>query len=149
MDSDFAIAQGEAVTDSEIAALRMAVGWDSCAGEYEKILPRLFAYFTARQNGKLVGFVSVISDGVADAFLVDLMVHPKWRRRGIGSALVKAAVHYVVDRDIRCTQVAFCPPEEPFFQKLGFYVMKAGVIDTKHNPPAFQHAAPRDGSTRA
>ncbi|MFH1616150.1 MAG: GNAT family N-acetyltransferase [Planctomycetota bacterium] len=137
MDNDIVIARNEVVTDGEIALLRTAVGWDSCAGEYEKILPRLFAYFTARQNDALVGFVSVISDGVSDAFLGDLMVHPDCRRRGIGSALVKAAVRYVIDQGIRCTQVAFCPPEEPFFEQLGFYIMRAGVIDTKHNPPRF------------
>jgi ribosomal protein S18 acetylase RimI-like enzyme len=137
MDNDIVIARDETVKDSEIAPLRTAVGWDSCEGQYEKILPRLFAYFTARQNGELVGFVSVISDGVSDAFLVDLMVHPDCQRRGIGSALVKTAVRYVIDQGIRCTQVTFCPPEEPFFEKLGFYIMKAGVIDTKHNPPAF------------
>jgi GNAT superfamily N-acetyltransferase len=137
MDNDIVIGRDESVTDSEIASLRIAVGWDSCAGQYEKILPRLFAHFTARQNNTLVGFVSVISDGVSDAILVDLMVHPDYRRRGIGSALVKTAVRYVIDQGIRCTQVAFCPPEEPFFEKLGFYIMKAGVIDTKHNPPRF------------
>jgi len=137
MADNIVITRNEVVDDNEIASLRLAIGWDSCAGTYEKVLPRLFAYFTARRNSVLVGFVSVISDGVADAFLVDLMVHPDFRRRGIGSALVKAAVGYVMDQGVRCAHVSFCPPEEPFFEKLGFYIMRAGVIDRKHNPVPF------------
>jgi ribosomal protein S18 acetylase RimI-like enzyme len=137
MKDDIVIARGEAVTDTEIALLRTAVGWDSCEGTYDKILPRVFVYFTARSGGALVGFVSVISDGVADAFLVDLMVHPDFQRQGIGSALAKAAVRHVMDQGLRCAHITFCPPDEPFFRKLGFYIMSAGVIDRKHNPAQF------------
>ena len=77
------------VTDPELVELRKAVGWDYTPGEYDRILEGVYAYFTARDEGNLIGFVSVISDGVADAFLVDLMVHPSYQKRGIGTELIK------------------------------------------------------------
>lgn len=74
------------VDPQEIEDLRSAVGWDRCEGTYEHILQRHYAYYTARTgDGKLVGYMSVLSDGIADAFLLDLMVHPEHRKNGLGS----------------------------------------------------------------
>jgi ribosomal protein S18 acetylase RimI-like enzyme len=75
------------VEPTEIEALRVAVGWDSREGTYETILERGYAHNIVREEGRFVGFLRILSDGVANAYLIDLMVHPDRQRRGIGSAL--------------------------------------------------------------
>jgi GNAT superfamily N-acetyltransferase len=52
-------------------------------------------------EGELVGFVQVAWDGGAHAFILDTMVDPQARGRGIGSALVAAATAEA--RDAGCT----------------------------------------------
>lgn len=120
------------VTDPELVELRKAVGWDYTPGEYDRILEGVYAYFTVRDEGNLIGFVSVISDGVADAFLVDLMVHPSYQKWGIGTKLIKQAVRFIKANNIRCVQVTFNPETEGFYRKLGFHIFKAGIIDFKN-----------------
>lgn len=51
-------------------------------------------WVTAREEGRLLGFVNLAWDGGLHAFLVDLVVASNARRRGIGRALViHAATH--------------------------------------------------------
>lgn len=45
----------------------------------------------AREAGRLVGFVNVAWDGGAHAFLLDTVVAPSCRGRGVGTALVARA----------------------------------------------------------
>ena len=66
------------VTDAKIGKLSAAVGWDHDTGTYDRVLKGVHTYFVARDKESLIGFVSVISDGSSDAFLVDLMVHPDY-----------------------------------------------------------------------
>ncbi len=49
-------------------------------------------WVTAVEDGELVGFVNVAWDGGVHAFLLDTVVRADRRRRGIGRALVAAAV---------------------------------------------------------
>lgn len=79
---------------------------------------------------RLVGFLNVISDGIGDAFLLDLMVAPDFQSRGIGKALVKKAVMDLTDDGIRCIHATFTPDLEGFYRKCGFPIFSAGIIDT-------------------
>ncbi|MEW1720168.1 GNAT family N-acetyltransferase [Streptomyces sp. NPDC093109] len=45
----------------------------------------------AREDGSLIGFVNVVWDGGAHAFLLDTVVAAHRRSRGVGAALVAAA----------------------------------------------------------
>jgi ribosomal protein S18 acetylase RimI-like enzyme len=47
----------------------------------------------ADDNGQLVGFVNVPWDGSAHAFLLDVVVAPHARRRGVGRELVTVTVN--------------------------------------------------------
>ena len=84
----------DAVVDPvEIESLRVAVGWDRSEGTYEQVLRGHFAPYSAcGADGLLVGYLSVLSDGTADALFLDLMVHPDHQRTGIGTRLVTEAV---------------------------------------------------------
>ena len=49
----------------------------------------------ARDGGRVVGMARLLSDGVCNAYLVDVWTHSSWRRRGIGAAMVRRLVEAV------------------------------------------------------
>jgi predicted N-acetyltransferase YhbS len=71
----------------------------------------------AQEEGRIVGFVTAISDGVLAAYIPLLEVRREWRGKGVGSELVRrmlAALEgcYMVD--------VVCDPElVPFYERFG------------------------------
>lgn len=51
-------------------------------------------------DGRLVGFCRVVSDGGAFAWLGDVFVLPEHRGRGLGAELVREAVEHPAHRDL-------------------------------------------------
>jgi GNAT superfamily N-acetyltransferase len=121
------------VAPAEIEALRIAVGWDKGSGNYDKILQRHFTYYTVRaSDGHLIGYMSILSDGLADAFLLDLMVHPDFQGQGVGRRIVQRAIRDMKDAGIQCVQVTFDEKLRDFYRKCGFFIFGGGVVDFKH-----------------
>ena len=133
VDKKLEVARDTRVEPSEIEALREQVGWDRCPGTYAEILRRHYAYYTVRNHsGQLVGYLSVLSDGIADAFLLDLMVHPAYQHGGIGRLLVQTAVSDLRRAGIRCVQVTFGDHLESFYKQCWFHIFSGGIIDFKN-----------------
>ncbi|MER3466091.1 MAG: GNAT family N-acetyltransferase, partial [Armatimonadota bacterium] len=68
--------------------------------------------------GKLAGFITVFTDGFYIAYIPLLEVRPELQRRGIGKALVRAAVERYRDfykLDVLCDLRSVL-----FYQQLGF-----------------------------
>lgn len=131
MKGVYSIERDQAVGAEEINVLRECVGWDHQNGSYDAILERTYCHYTVRAEGTLIGFLNVLSDGIGDAFLVDLMIHRKFQRRGIGTELVKRAVGDLTAEGVQCIQVTFNPDNELFYKSIGFHIIKAGIIDNK------------------
>lgn len=129
MNPEYNILRDHEIKPEEIESLRTIAGWDKMEGKYALILPKLYTYYSVRIENELVGFLSILSDGVGDAFLLDLMVHPDHQRKGIGTALVKEAIHDIKSAGVKCIQVTFNPDLESFYKKFGFHIFKAGIID--------------------
>jgi len=117
------------VEDKEIESLRASVGWDNIIPPHSELKEHLFTYLTARINGELIGYIDVLSDGRVDAYIQDLIVHPKYQKRGIGSELLKRIIRYLQQKNIKRIQVIFDPELEGFYKKFGFHILKAGIID--------------------
>jgi len=129
MQESFTVERNEHVKGREIESLRVAVGWDELEGKYDRIQEKMYSHYTVRADHDLVGFLNILSDGIGDAFLIDLMVHPDFQKKGVGSSLVKKAIIDLRSEGIKCIQVTFCSELETFFKKFGFHICKAGIID--------------------
>jgi GNAT superfamily N-acetyltransferase len=131
MDQTRTIYRNAQLSGKQIEDLRVAVGWDRMDGYYDRILARSYAYFSVHADDEsLIAFVNVISDGIGDAFLVDLIVHPDYQNRGIGQALVTRAIEKLRADGIRAIEVIFEPRLETFYRVCGFHILQSGIIDT-------------------
>ena len=69
---------------------------------------------------ELVGFGRVIADGVHHALIVDLIIHPKYQGKGLGSKLLNRLVSKCKDNKIRDIQLFAAKDKFSFYEKFGF-----------------------------
>lgn len=87
-------------------------------------------WVTARQSGRLVGFVNVIGDGTVHAWIQDEMVAVDARRRRVGSRLIEVVRHEARAAGCEWLHVDFDEDLAPFYvDATGFTPAAAGLID--------------------
>lgn len=116
----------------EIVSLYRAGGW--WKEEYDPAsLPGLirgsfaFAVAVDRTTGRAIGMGRVISDGVSDGYIQDLVVLPSFRKRGIGREIVDLLVTACRNAGISWIGLIAEPDTEEFYSPLGFQVMAGHV----------------------
>ncbi|MET9380791.1 GNAT family N-acetyltransferase [Streptomyces sp. NPDC002928] len=83
----------------------------------------------AWEGGSLIGFVNVVWDGGAHAFILDTVVAPDCRARGVGAALVAAAAEEARVAKCEWLHVDFEEHLRSFyFDACGFKETAAGLI---------------------
>ena len=123
-----------AVAPEELASLRKAVGWDRRLSRIRKTVGCCYYWVGCRFNGRLVGYVEVISDGVDDAYIRSLIVHPAYQKRGIGMRMLKMVITRIKADRIKTVNVLFEPELAGFYRKAGFRIVSGGLIDHEKNP---------------
>jgi ribosomal protein S18 acetylase RimI-like enzyme len=116
----------------EIANLYRAGGW--WKDEYDpKELPRLiqgsflFAVAVNLQTGHAIGMGRVISDGVSDGYIQDLVVLPEYRKTGIGTRIVSLLVKKCIESGISWIGLIAEPDTEKFYLPFGFHPMEGHI----------------------
>lgn len=107
----------------ELAAVPLADGffdgWPNQpdAATHRRILSDSYLAYVAVADGRIIGFLNVISDGVLTAYIPLLEVVAPYRGRGIGSRLVSLALAALDDFymvDLLCD-----PAVQDFYAKAG------------------------------
>jgi N-acetylglutamate synthase-like GNAT family acetyltransferase len=75
---------------------------------------------SAYENDQLVGFGRIICDGVVHALILDMIVHPLYKRRGIGTKILICLVKRCLEHNIRDIQVFCAKGKADFYMKNGF-----------------------------
>ena len=72
----------EKAAPMQLADLREAVGWNRMEEALKR--PELSNLFeiSCYEEGKLIGYLCVVSNNVTDAYIQDVMVHPNAQGRG-------------------------------------------------------------------
>ena len=128
MSDDVRIIERPQVTDAALNEL-FGASWPSHTPRaFARVLECSLTYFGAYQDSTLVGFVNVVWDGGDHAFLLDPTVLPACRRRGIGLALVSAAIDASAARGVEWLHVDYEARLAPFYRKAGFRPTPAGLM---------------------
>ena len=121
------------VTAAEINELRSAA-WPAVGPQdWDAVLAVSLGWVTAHLGQELIGFVNVAWDGGSHAFLLDIVVHPRIGRRGIGKQLVERAVALARDAGTEWLHVDFEPELRPFYEACGFQPTDAGLLRLDHD----------------
>jgi GNAT superfamily N-acetyltransferase len=104
--------------------------FDDTAWNWNEMVDRhSLGWVTARDDGRLVGFVNVLWDGLVHAWLQDTMVARRARGRAIGTELVARARAGARQAGCEWLHVDFDEELEPFYLgACGFTATKAGLI---------------------
>ena len=122
------LADDPPLEDAQLNAL-FAAAWPGHAPRaFGPVLARSLAYCGAFVEGELAGFANVAWDGGVHAFLLDPTVHPAFRRRGVGLALVRRAAALAAARGAEWLHVDFEPHLAGFYAAAGFRPTEAGVM---------------------
>lgn len=77
---------------------------------------------SAYDGDRLVGFGRLVCDGVLHAMIFDLIVHPTYQSRGIGSEILRRLIETCRASGIRDVQLFAAKDKRSFYERRGFHV---------------------------
>jgi len=83
-----------------------------------------FAVIIKKDENKAIGMGRLISDGVSDAYIQDLIILNDYRGLGLGKKLVNYLVNYCKENKINWIGLISEPGQDGFYSKLGFSNME-------------------------
>ncbi|MCW2538514.1 MAG: GCN5-related N-acetyltransferase [Frankiales bacterium] len=93
------------------------------AEEYRRSHENSHAVIFARGAAEYIGNGRILSDGVCNAYLVDIWTAPQYRRAGIGSEIVRRLVATVPGQHV----ALFTEDRAEFYRTLGFADQHGGM----------------------
>lgn len=106
----------------------MFVGWPNppSAETLIRVMDGSYRRLWAVAEGRVVGYINAISDGVLNAFIPWLEVHPDYQNRGVGAELVR---RMVAELDGMYAIDLMCDPSlVGWYEKLGFQGSTGAVL---------------------
>lgn len=76
----------------------------------------------AYKANSLVGFGRIISDGTLHALIVDMIVHSGFKKRGIGTMILKSLLDQCKKHNIRDIQLFCARGKTEFYKRNGFVI---------------------------
>ncbi|WP_072032231.1 GNAT family N-acetyltransferase [Crocinitomix catalasitica] len=89
------------------------------------------------KDDRIIGFGRTVDDGQYYALLVDVAVHPKFQKQGIGKSIVN--VLSTALKDYLFVSLTAAPNKEEFYQKIGWKKQKSAYILPKNEKQQAAH----------
>lgn len=83
--------------EQEILDLYKSVEWDAYTSEPEKLrrgFENSLLIFGAYDEERLVGIIRAVGDGQTVVLIQDILIHPEYQRKGIGTKLIDMMVKH-------------------------------------------------------
>jgi len=118
--------------EDQIVELYRAAGWwkeEMDASKINDLIQGSFLFAVAIDisTSRAVGMGRVISDGIADAYIQDLVVQGDWRSWGVGTMILTLLLEECKLRNITWIGLIAEPGNEEFYRSHGFAPMPEHV----------------------
>ena len=112
--------------------LRIETGFAEIPVEHaRKALQNGLINVSAIYNGELVGMGRLVGDGAMYWYLQEIIILPKFQRKGIGTMIVNHLIDYAKANSItgKFTTIGgvSAKGKEPFYEKMGFDIISSGI----------------------
>jgi predicted N-acetyltransferase YhbS len=94
--------------------------WDVSDSEFETIFKSSALTLVAYDGDKPIATARVISDNVVYALIVDVLVLPELRGKGIGSKLIEQIFSFSKKADLKMIKLLSTPEGKSLYDKFGF-----------------------------
>ena len=116
-------------SEDEIVNLYKSAGWWKDYYNPSKINDMIkgsfaFAVAVNKKSDKAVGMGRVISDGISDAYIQDIVVLPEFQDTGIGKQIVKMLLEFCLSKKIVWVGLIAEPNQSGFYSNIGFKILK-------------------------
>lgn len=118
------------VSSVALGDLRESVGWNRMENCYNDKRLISFYHIAVYDEDRLVGYIDCVCNGVTDAYIQDLMVHPDYQNNGIGTELMARMIAYLKLKGIYMISVVYDDDLKPFYKRFGFTDMLCGQLQT-------------------
>lgn len=115
------------ISIDSLTQLYQSVGWRNyykAPAIMSQLLPGAWHYISAWEEDQLVGLIRTISDGCYILYIQDILVHPDYQRRAIGTSLVKQMLERAKDMQQIILTTDDTEKTIQFYQSLGFKTMQ-------------------------
>lgn len=88
--------------------------------ELDKAIQNSWYAISIYHSENLIGFGRIISDGIHHALIVDLIIHPDYQGKGIGSELLGRLIKKCIENNVRDIQLFAARDKFEFYERFGF-----------------------------
>jgi len=120
------------VSAAALADLRQSVGWNRMERDLSDPKLQNTFHLCSFDGDRLVGYVAVVSNGVTDAYIQDLMVHPDYQHQGVGRHLMQRTFDRLRADGIYMVSVIYGEAElQRYYEEFGFTTMLCGQMELR------------------
>ena len=102
-------------------SVRAQAGWNQTLDDWRRLMAmEPDGCFVAEWDGARAGTATTTVYGMELAWIGMVLVHPDYRRRGIGQALLGRCIEHLHARGVRCIKLDATPLGKPVYDGLGF-----------------------------
>ena len=131
------------------AALYIDAGWIKKAdkSKLKSIFKNTSRWWTAKEKatGQVIGMARILTDWRRYACIYDVIVSKKKRKRGVGTAIMKAMLHELAKAKIDIIHLWPTKGKIAFYRRIGFKVLSREQPMMKYKPSSNSSLEPTSG----
>jgi ribosomal protein S18 acetylase RimI-like enzyme len=115
----------EAIDWAEMKSVLVADNFDNdrTPEQYRQSFENSYAVCIALDEGRLIGTARVLSDGVCNAYIVDVWTLSAYRRQGIARTMIERLLERLPGQHV----YLFTDDQQEFYRRIGFTARGAGM----------------------